>query len=295
MTDQQTRVDRYDDVVRVLADPRILVPQAPVGDGPFLRFRAQVSRYSNGPDHLARRKRIEQLLAELDPVRLAADARLETAARIAEQRPVESFDAETCCAKTVPVTVLGSALAFGCPGTLAELVAAIAVPYATGTVDTADADKIISTLLALAPAADPEDRVLQVQLLAQSFTATAALIVAVLTTMAATDWGRDVPGTLRQVMDVDQPVPVTKRVATEAVPINGYDVETGATMVVSLRAQPPGGPGSAPSLAFGSGPRQCPAPHHALAIAQGVVEGIQAACSPAAEARRPQGFWCVAR
>lgn len=261
-------VDTYPDVLAVLSDPRMQVPDAAAGDGAFLDFRRRVSRYSSGANHRERRELILALLAGMDPDRLRQDAVAGTERLLAEGPIADRAKFEMHCARTIPVAVMGAALGFTEPADLAGPVSMMAGPYASGTVsDPTQMDDAITALLGRARGDHP---VLRAQLLLQTFTATAALIGSVLASMPSEDIG----ATIRRVLEHRPPVAGTRRVATTSMLIGDHRFEPGATALVNLRARPAGGAGA--SLAFGSGPRACPAPAHAVAITHGVVAVLTA-------------------
>lgn len=261
-------VDTYPDVLAVLSDPRMLVPEAADGAGAFLDFRRRVSRYSNGAEHRERRQLILALLAGMDPDRLRQDAVAVTERLLATGPITERAEYDIRCARTVPVTVMGAALGFAEPAELPRPVSLMAGPYATGTVsDPVEVDDAITSLLRRARGDHP---ILRVQLLLQTFTATAALIPLVLAGMPSDDIG----STIRRVLERRPPVAGTRRVAASSVLIGDHRLDPGATAAVNLRARPEDGSGA--SLAFGSGPRACPAPAHAVAITHGVVAALAA-------------------
>jgi cytochrome P450 len=243
-------------VARVLEDPRYLVPEADAAaTAPFDAFRRAVSRFANGPVHVERRADVDALLARLnlDEVAALAGARARRA-RSTVTTPTLGADTTAAVARTVPVAALGEALGFADPDALPAWVATVADRYATGRATDASAeDAAIERLLAAAPGRGP--RVLEVQLLIQSWASTAALIEGALRRSAASGIPQPSTGELLTAALEDAPVAVTRRVARD-----------GELVELSLA----GG-----DLAFGWGPRRCPAPHHALAIAAAVVDELR--------------------
>ena len=83
----------------------------------------------------------------------------------------------------------------------------------------------------------------------------------------------DAPPTTRELLGAtlrdDSPVPLTRRVAPDGtvlvLRLDGPDADADARGV------------GARTLAFGVGPRSCPAPHHALAIAGAIVDELRRA------------------
>ena len=270
-------IDRAD-VERVLRDPRFTVPEAEVDAGrPMDRFRSRASRFANGATHARRRAHLLDLLGRLDDRRLAADAAARTRALIAG---AQSLDLDVAgIARHVPVACLAGQLGIAQPDEAPRLVAEVAGAYASGTESDA-ADAAIGRLLATAPrggdgAVHPArrgvgpdvDAELRVQLLVQAYAATAALVEATVrraaTAPAATTTADLLAATLRD----DPPVRLTRRVDPD-----------GASVVLRFDgADRDGGPGRPPrTLAFGAGPRACPASGPALAIAGAIVEEVRA-------------------
>lgn len=261
-----TEITERAEVERVLGDPRFLVPEADASSPtPSDRFRAGASRFANGAVHAARRRRLDVVLAALPPGELARLAGSRTRGAIAAGADVSLI------ARSVPVAALGEALGFGDPDSLAELVGQVTAHYASGTAtDAAAEDAAIVRLLASAPARDDAWRVLLVQLLVQAHAATAALVEGAMRRLEASV---DAPPTTRELLGAtlrdDSPVPLTRRMAPDGtvlvLRLDGPDADAGADM----RGVEPR------TLAFGAGPRSCPAPHHALAIAGAIVDELR--------------------
>lgn len=259
-------IDRAD-VARILADPRFQVPEADAAAAStFDRFRAGGSRFVNGAVHDQRRARLEELLASLAPGVLAEEAAART------RLMVDAIEDVTLVAVAghVPVATLAHALAFRDPDEAPALVARIAGRYPTGRqAETGNAtaeDSAIERLRA-ASGAQGGEADLRVQLLVQAHAATGALVMGALRRLAASgDHGTTTHDLLHRTLRDDAPVPATRRVAPD-----------GATLVLRLdgpdreanEAREPG------VLAFGDGPRRCPAPHHALAIAGAIVDELR--------------------
>ena len=260
-----TEIIERTEVARILADPRFLVPEADASAStPFDRFRALASRFANGAAHDARRARLDAMLASLRPAALA-----ELAAARTRDALDHGGDA-SIIARQVPVATLAAAVGFTEPDGLPALVAQVTGRYASGTAtDAAAEDAAIERLLAAAaPAADDEGRVLSVQLLVQAHAATAGLVEGAIRRLEASV--DPLPSTrelLHSMLRDESPVPLTRRTAPD-----------GALLVLRLD-----GPdaladahGVEPrTLAFGAGPRGCPAPHHALAIAAAIVDELR--------------------
>lgn len=281
-------ITEHDGVIAIMDDERYRVPEADASDGaPFARFRALASRFCNGPLHAARRDRLERLLAALEPAALGREAELRArAARAA------GVDAKAIAAH-VPVATLAEALGFAAPEGIAPIVATLAESYPTGAppaaavqstsaTDEAAAAAMAAARLAGAASGAPDGRgrpidagraldeaALRVQLLVQAHAATAGLILNALRLEASAAPPPTTRALLANALAVDPPVPTTRRVAPD-----------GATVVLRLDARGSADaidPGEADRLlAFGAGPRRCPAPHQALAIAAAVVDVLRA-------------------
>lgn len=274
-----TDVTERSEVERILEDPAFAVPEADAVSRRLAdRFRAGVSRFANGATHAARRRRLEALLAVVDVDDLAADA----ASRTTAMRPA---GAEEVAAR-VPVACLAARLGFADPDAVPAPVAALAAYYPTGG-PSAPADAAATLLLAAARAghehtddvragSDTDDDVdvgvgldhdaaLRIQLLVQAHAATAGLIAAALRLPAARD--ADVPTSdlLARVLRDAPPVRQTRRIAPD-----------GEVLVLHLDGPDHDSPHDPRTLAFGAGPRACPADAHALAIATAVVDEVRA-------------------
>lgn len=258
-------------VRRILSDRLHRVPEADAASATATeRLRAATSRFVNGAVHDARRERLELRLAALDPADLARTAARRThAARRADAARRAAVPGP---AATVPVATLAEHLGFDTPDELPPLIAEIAAVYATGFPPGAVSDSgDAATGRALAAAPDP-DPALAVQLLVQAHLATSALIDGALRAISE-DPGLTTRAALVRALRLDPPVPATRRLRPD-----------GTLLVLRL-----GGAGAdqdrhedaaedpAGSIAFGAGPRSCPAPAHALAIAAAVVDGIREA------------------
>lgn len=257
---------------RILADLDHLVPEADAGSARSTeRFRAATSRFVNGTVHDARRERLERRLAALEPGELARTATRLTRRARARDEPTHRI------ARTVPVACLAEHLGIGTPDALPRLIAGISAVYAGGTAAGASSaaavpDADAATAEALQTARGHEDPALAVQLLVQAHLATAALIDGALRTIA------DEPAittraALVRTLRLDPPVPTTRRVGPD-----------GGVVILSLAddgapddATPPE---ASAALAFGAGPRACPAPAHALAIAAAIVDALREAGIP---------------
>ncbi|MDT7803117.1 MAG: hypothetical protein QOI78_6550 [Actinomycetota bacterium] len=215
------------------------VPPVPadVPPGGVAWLRASVARFSNGSDHVRRRGFALELLAEVDPQSLRDKAFARTQRIMAD---VEDVDVMAVIARPVPVGVLAEAL--GLPDVSAEvaLVAAAYHPHVTPS-DAAEAS--MGRLIEACGGKSDEVAAARIGLLVQACDATAGLIG---NTLSASLAGK--PGELL----ADPPVLRTRR------RIGGEDV------TVDLTGTP-----------FGAGPRECPGPAHAIALATGVLEALR--------------------
>ena len=252
-------IDRSD-VERILTDSRFRVPEADASaTGPADRFRAGVSRFTNGARHDERRRRLEALLAEIDPDALAAAAASRT-------RTIAQADAEEAAA-LVPVACLAAELGFDEPESLPPLVALLAVHYPQGGPSDA-ADAAAARLIAAAPAArgHDDDAVLRVQLLVQAYAATGGLVVRAMRRLTASEVSAPTSELLGATLRDAPPVQQTRRVAPD-----------GSALVLHLDGPDRESQHDDPrTLAFGVGSRACPASRHAVAIAAAIVEELRA-------------------
>lgn len=284
------------DVARILADPRYLVPEAEAAAvTSFDGFRARVSRFVNGTVHDERRARLEELLCTLDPRVLAGDATAQTrrilvigAAPVPGDTGVGADRSAgirvggragttiaAAIAQHVPAATLARGLGFRDPDEAPALVARIAARYPTGRqADAGDAAASESAIerLRAASAAQGGEADLHVQLLVQAHAATGALVIGALRRLAASgEPGTTTPDLLHQTLRDEAPVPATRRIAPDGAAIvlrlDGPDREAADAYEARV-------------LAFGDGPRRCPAPHHALAIAGAIVDELRRSTHP---------------
>ncbi|GAA2985831.1 hypothetical protein GCM10017559_01730 [Streptosporangium longisporum] len=275
-------VSRHAEVRAVLADPRFTVD--PVPRPPFAPtvawLRGAVGRFAEGPAHAERRAAGEAVLAGLDPAALRAEA-YRTASKGPGPLP--------CPVELIPVLVL--AVALGVPADdgprAVEAVAAIAPAYLPGpgtggtedaaTREAADAGvALLSRLLGDPP---PERLAVLAGLLAQACGATAGLVRGALAAARAAhpapapSPAATVEELLIATLRDDPPVRALRRRSPG-----------GQSVVLDIAAanrdpEASGDPGLGPPgerghLTFGAGPRACPAPRVALALAAGTVEGV---------------------
>ncbi|MFG1949197.1 hypothetical protein [Nonomuraea sp. NPDC048826] len=235
-------ITRHAEALAVLADTRYIPPpvRQDAPEGTLAWLRARTSRFSTGEAHARRRRRLEELLAAVDPDALRDAAEKETRERDGRW-------------EGVPVTVLGHALGIHDAG-LAAAVRAAAPGYLSGE-ETPEADAAVRDLLAIVTGADA---VARITLLLQAHDATEGLIR---NTLRRTRPGEAVTEALECTLKADPPLTVTRRL----------DRETGDEVRIDLvRANQDG----EPHLTFGAGVRPCPAGRHATALAAGVVAGV---------------------
>jgi hypothetical protein len=252
-------IDRSD-VERILTDSRFRVPEADASaTGPADRFRAGASRFTNGVLHDERRRRLEALLAQIDPDALAAAATSST-------RAIAPADADQVAAH-VPVACLAAELGFDEPESLPPLVAVLAAHYPQGGPSDA-ADAAAARLIAAAPAASEhdDDAVFRVQLLVQAYAATGGLVVGAMRRLPASEASASTSELLGATLRDAPPVQQTRRVAPD-----------GSALVLHFDGPDREAPHDEPrTLAFGAGSRACPASRHAVAIAAAIVEELRA-------------------
>jgi cytochrome P450 len=215
------------------------VPPVPadVPPGGVAWLRASVARFSNGADHARRRALAVELLADVDPELLRDKAFVWTQRIISE---VEDVDVMAVIARPVPVGVLAEAL--GLPDVSAE-VALVAAAYHPHVTPSDAAEAAMGRLIEACGGTSDEVAAARIGLLVQACDATAGLIGNALSALLAGN-----PGELL----ADPPVLRTRR------RVDGEDV------TVELTGTP-----------FGAGPRECPGPAHAIALATGVLEALR--------------------
>lgn len=216
------------------------VPAPPVGS-----VQARMARFSEGDEHKRRRAIAEARLAVLDPGELRAAARERTAAQVAGRDEVDVMGEP---ARTVPVAVLAAALGAtdvdAAVDATRRLCLALAPPAGSEPTDGRPEVRALATLLGLGGDADGEEAVNVIALLFQAMDATAGLI----------------GNTLRSGTG---PPPVTVVRTLRVTP-------AGDRRAVDLAA-------ADPPLPFGAGRHRCPGEAHALALAAGVLDALDAA------------------
>ncbi|MEU8315486.1 cytochrome P450 [Micromonospora sp. NPDC048887] len=288
-------VTRHADVLAALTDSRCVVP--PVPDGPagtLAWLRASVSRFSPPGRHAARRAVGVAALDALDPgeLRRAAERLTE---RILDRPSEENMTP----ARRVPLLVLAERLGLADPAAAATEVVAVAAAYHPGADPAAArrADRAVAALLALSPQAPAEVTANRLGLLVQAADATAGLIDAAVRHGRAAPDGLATAMLLAEVLRLDPPVRLTRRVAADALSLGGRAVRAGDRLLLRFdaanrdpavfpdpdrfRAGPAG-----PVLTFGAGPRGCPGERHALALATGVVDVLRRASRTLIEGSR---------
>lgn len=157
------------------------------------------------------------------------------------------------------------------------------------------ADRAVAALLAMSPPAPAEVTANRLGLLVQAADATAGLIVAAVRHGLAAPDGLGTDALLAEVLRLDPPVRVTRRVAAGPLSLGGQPVGAGERLLLRFDAanrDPVAFPerdrfraGRAnAALTFGAGPRGCPGQRHALALAAGVVGVLRRRCRPAVPA-----------
>ncbi|MEU9516398.1 cytochrome P450 [Micromonospora sp. NPDC048169] len=288
-------VTRHADVSATLTDSRCVVP--PVADGPvgtLAWLRASVSRFSPPGRHAARRAVGVAALDALDP----GDLRL-AAARLTERTLDLPGGEDVTPARRVPLLVLAARLGLADPAAAVPEVGAVAAAYHPGADEAAvrRADRAVAALLALSPPARAEVTANRLGLLVQAADATAGLIDAAVRHGLAAPDGLATTTLLAEVLRLDPPVRLTRRVAADALSLGGRAVRAGDRLLLRFdsanrdpaafgepdrfRADPPGA-----VLTFGAGPRGCPGERHALALATGVVDVLRRASGALSEGSR---------
>ncbi|ADL46952.1 cytochrome P450 [Micromonospora aurantiaca ATCC 27029] len=292
-------VTRYADVVSVLTDPRCVVPpaeQAPEGGLAWLR--ASVSRFSPPDRHAARRAVGVAALDPLDPRELRVAAERLTG-RILDRAATgdnggDRVDVTGDLARRVPLVVLAERLGLADPAAAVAEVTAVAAAYHPGAEPAAvrRADRAVAALLAMSPPAPAEVTANRLGLLVQAADATAGLIVAAVRHGLAAPDGLGTDALLAEVLRLDPPVRVTRRVAADPLSLGGQPVRAGERLLLRFDAANRD-PAAFPepdrfrasranaALTFGAGPRGCPGQRHALALAAGVVGVLRRRCRPA--------------
>lgn len=214
------------------------VPAPPAGS-----VQARMARFSEGDDHERRRAIAEARLVVLDPDELRAAARERTAAQLIGRDEVDVMDV---LARTVPVAVLAAALGAtdveAAVAATRRLCLALAPPEGSEPTDGWPEVRALASLLGLD--ADGEEAVNVVALLFQAMDATAGLI-----------------GNTLRAGAGSPPMTVVRTVRV---------TPAGDRRVVDLAA-------ADPPLPFGAGRHRCPGEAHALALAGGVLDALDAA------------------
>ncbi|MBU8861164.1 cytochrome P450 [Micromonospora sp. WMMB482] len=289
-------VTRYADVVSVLTDPRCVVPPAEEGPESGLAWlRASVSRFSPPDRHAARRAVGVAALDALDSRELRVAAERLTG-RILDRAATgenggDRVDVTGDLARRVPLVVLAERLGLTDPVAAVAEVTAVAAAYHPGAGPAAirRADRAVAALLAMSPPAPAEVTANRLGLLVQAADGTAGLIVAAVRHGLAAPDGLGTDALLAEVLRLDPPVRVTRRVAADPLSLGGQAVRAGERLLLRFDAanRDPAaflkpdrfraGRVRA-ALTFGVGPRGCPGRRYALALAAGVVGVLRRRC-----------------
>ncbi|MGA4687610.1 cytochrome P450 [Micromonospora sp. AB353] len=292
-------VTRYADVVSVLTDPRCgVLPAEEAPEGGLAWLRASVSRFSPPDRHAARRAVGVAALDTLDPreLRVAAErltGRILDRAATADNGG-DQVDVTGDLARRVPLVVLAERLGLADPAAAVAEVTAVAAAYHPGAGPAAvrRADRAVAALLAMSPPAPAEVTANRLGLLVQAADATAGLIVAAVRHGLEAPDGLGTDALLAEVLRLDPPVRVTRRVAADPLTLDGQPVRVGERLLLRFDAANRD-PAVFPepdrfradranvALTFGAGPRGCPGQRHALALAAGVVGVLRRRCRPA--------------
>ena len=239
LADGRWVVARRADVEAVLAsaDVRVVAPAAPPRVGSVL---SQMARFTDGPDHAARRRAIEALLAGLEPDTLRAAARDDARLTLESLAEIEVVE----LARRVPVMTLARMLHLDDPDGTAASVLSLLDEIGRDRDDPVDAD-------AIEKASRTDPAVLAI--LFQTVDATAASIIA-------------------QLLDPPSAsIVLTTRVTTAPLSVGGRTIPADATILVVLAAAAR----SDLAFAFGAGPHRCPGSSLATALADGVTEAVR--------------------
>jgi cytochrome P450 len=259
-------IHHHADVCAVLADPAFVVPPPPPADAStgVAWLRGSVSRFSNGDDHRRRRALVTAALESLDVSTLRQDARERTTAvlRDAGDDPLAVVER---LAHTLPVEVLAGALGVAASAADVAEVAAVYHPHCEAG---AGADRAVERLVAACGGVANEIAAAHIALLVQACTATAGLIENALFVLM--ERGGAVEAILARTLREDPPVRSTRRAAPAGARIGSLDVEPGTVVTLDLTAD------GDERLPFGSGLRPCPGREHALALAAGMLDALQA-------------------
>lgn len=286
-------VGRPGDVVEALSSPALSVAMGSErSQGDARRLQALMARFTDPPQHSRRRAVLERLLPEVVGLEDLAFQQTSVAVRartgVIDVMPL---------AQAVPVSVLAGAL--GVPdvhrpqvaaltGALCDALApSLGAPPATSSGD--EAANALIDLLTATSAWNHEQVIAAAGLLFQARDATAALIGgALLTDRAAhtpeADDGRsphDPAAAVERALRQAAPVQCTRRTTSSDVLLAGVLVPAGEPVWVVLAAAERGAP--AQPMTFGAGGHACPGAAHAVALARGMLTGLdRAGCRPVA-------------
>ncbi len=243
-------VTRYADVVSVLTDPRCVVPPAEEApEGGLAWLRASVSRFSPPDRHAARRAVGVAALDTLDPRELRVIAERLTGRILDRAASADNggdrVDVTGDLARRVPLVVLAERLGLADPAAAVAEVTAVAAAYHPGAGPAAvrRADRAVAALLAMSPPAPAEVTANRLGLLVQAADATAGLIVAAVRHGLDAPDGLETDALLAEVLRLDPPVRVTRRVAADPLTLGRpAGARGGAAAAAVRRRQPrPGG------------------------------------------------------
>lgn len=264
-------------VAQALAHPALSVVPAGSPEVDPLALRADMARFSDGPEHSRRRKLVQHFLPAATD--LAADAEREATAILDKRDGVVDV---MPLARTAPVLVLARAIGVGVDDVdrvvyaTGELCDALAptLASATGRPDANPAARVLERLLAATGVDGAEGIAAAAGILFQARDATAALIGAAVLTIDNTGISPKPWEVVDRVLRQDPPVQSTRRFAVEDLTLGGLHVPRGTGVWVVLGAADNGPP--TPPATFGAGPHVCPGSAHARALASGVLSALRA-------------------
>jgi cytochrome P450 len=250
-------------------DPTLTVPPAPAATTGIAWLRANVTRFSSGPDHARRRALAIDQLSTIDTptVRKSAQARTTDLLAPHGTNPV---DLMPTVARTLPTELLAAALNLAATP---KSVAAIARAYPTGAPDPA-ADAAVQDLVT---GPTDETTAARIGLLAQTYDATAGLIGNAAFVMLRHQLRDPAEAILAETLRHTPPVRATKRVTPTGDPIeiNLAAANRDPSVFPAPDEFDPTRANRDEHLDFGHGPHACPGRHIAMAIAAGVLDAIR--------------------
>lgn len=285
-------VGRPADVAEALGHPHLSVAAAPEPGAPpggARWWQARMARFTDGVAHTGRRAAVTERLADVEPRVLGdrAAARVRTLLAGGDGARADAMVA----ARSVPVAVLAEAL--GLPAAEADRAAVLTAALTAAVapwrgprpvVDGDGAARALAAVLGDALGVDARrstatDAVATAMgLLFQTRDATAGLAGNALVARSGKTRSLDPGAAVGEALRHDPPVHLTRRTATAPLVLGGHRVAPGDTVVALLAA--PGEPGSSgprPEPTWGVGHHRCPGSEVAVALAAGVVAGVEAA------------------